>query len=92
MSWLCKVTRYIYGYSGNELMPPVEREEYFIYLSEDDEDLETFKIRMQDTVLPMRRAAKAASPRHYSITDGWDWSILDITPKPMPPIEELYPK
>lgn len=92
MTLLGKVTRFIYGYSGNELSPPVEKTETYIYLSEPDEDEATFKVRMADTVLPMRRAADASKPRSYSIRDGWDWSIIDITPREMPEIEELYPK
>lgn len=90
--WICRVTRYIYGYSGNELSPPVESEEYFVYHSEPGEELKAFEKRMADTVLPMRRAADASTPRAYSIRDGWGWSIIDITPKEIPSPAELYAK
>jgi hypothetical protein len=89
--WICRVKKIIYGYSGNELMPPVEGNEFYIYHSEPEETLPDFQKRMSETVLPMRRAADAAKAKPYSIRDGWDWEIMDITPRPMPKIEEVYP-
>lgn len=87
---ICIVTRTVFGHSGNELMPPIVEQIEYCYNSAFDETSAAFQQRMADTVLPMRRAAEKAKPKPYSICDGWDWSIINIEPNPMPDIETLY--
>jgi len=82
-NFICRVNRYIYGYSGNEIPPRVETTETFMYHSQPNEDRETFAKRMSELVLPYREAANAQPRRYYSERDGWSWEIIDITPKPI---------
>ena len=82
------MTRSIYGQSGTELPPPVDRTETYIYKSRSGETEGNFRIRMSNTILPVRIAASAAPRRPYSINDSWGWEIIDAASKPIP--HDLY--
>jgi hypothetical protein len=72
-------------------MPPIERNEYFMYAQYPGETADEFKLRMSDLVILYREAAKAAPVRSYSIRDGWDWRYIDSEEKHMEPIATYYP-
>ena len=76
------ITRYIYGESGDERMPPSTRVQSVI-LSELRESDEEFRDKVQNYGMKLRNEANGAPVRPYSLRDGIDWSILKVIDRPI---------
>lgn len=77
---VCIFTHTIYGTSGNELPAPAIEGHTYAYLSEPNEDFDTFADRMREIGLTKRREANSAPRRPYSQPDGWSWTFSEVRP------------
>jgi hypothetical protein len=72
----CLITHTVYGTSGTELMPPVERTtEYFMRPDWMETD-ENFRDRVRYTLLPVREKLASIPPESYSIRDTIGWRFI----------------
>jgi len=76
------IKQYIYGTSGTELPPPVEKVKSTTFLSLPTETKEEFERKVQEYGMALRIKAANVTPRPYSQRDGIDWSISCIEPRP----------
>lgn len=78
------IARNIYGYSGTELPPRLERSERFSYIAKEGEPFEYFKGRMEQLCSQLNGVAHSIPARNYSLQDYWSCTIHQLTDNPVP--------
>jgi len=79
--YVCTFTIFSYGFSGNELPPPVSRTYSRSVLSGGSDNIEIFTARMYaegNAIRDLLKRRFEEKPRPYSCADGCDWLITPV--------------